>query len=234
VTLSSDQERVRLVMREMLAVDPGSEAFTDPSDIRKGGGWRWQQRIDLKIVGAVAAAVILVATLVWAGPLRPGSNKQRVTVLHPTVPSVTSHPSTSLPVVTTVPTTTVPPRTNLTISVQSDSQMKAVGNDGPSSSILLPSSCQLSGNTVTAIGTYQGGSAPNVYNRYGDIVELYIFGAPSSGYPEGTQLGASPVNSSPVIGSGTWQVSTTVDLSTGQPVSCVVAAQPTHQVQLAP
>jgi len=46
--------------------------------------------------------------------------------------------------------------------------------------------------------------------------------------------GASPASNSPVIGSGTWRVSTAVDLPTGQPVSCVVAAQPTHEVQLAP
>ena len=112
--------------------------------------------------------------------------------------------------------------------------MQAAGNNGPSSSILTPSSCVLSGNTVTAIGTYQGGFAPNVYNRYGDVVVLYIFGAPTSGYPQGAQLGASSVNNSPAIGSGTWQTSATVDLSTGQPVRCVVAAQPTHDVQLAP
>jgi hypothetical protein len=107
VSVSSDEERVRLVMREMLAVDPGSEAFTDPNDIRKGGGWRWRQRIDLKVLVAVAAAVILVVTLVLAGPLRPGPNKQRVPVSNPTVTSAPSPPSTSLPV-TTVPTTTVP------------------------------------------------------------------------------------------------------------------------------
>jgi hypothetical protein len=108
VSVSSDEERVRLAMREMLAVDPGSEAFADPGDIRKGGGWRWRQRIDLKVLVAVAAAVILVATLVWAGPLRPGPSKQRVPVSNPTVTSRPSPPSTSLPVVTTVPTTTVP------------------------------------------------------------------------------------------------------------------------------
>ena len=98
----SDEERVRLVMREMLAVDPGSEAFPDPSDIRKVGGWRWRQRIDPKVVVAVAAIVILVATLVLVGPLRPGPNKQRVTVSNPPVttsPSATSVTSTSAPVV---------------------------------------------------------------------------------------------------------------------------------------
>ena len=90
---SSDEERVRLVVREMLAVDPGSEAFPDPSEIRKAGGWRWRHRIDPKVVVAVAAVVLLVATLVVAGPFRPGPNRQRVTVSNPTV--TTSPPSTS-------------------------------------------------------------------------------------------------------------------------------------------
>ncbi len=149
-----------------------------------------------------------------------------------------AHTPTTTTTPTTVPTPTVPAvppsTTSLPISVESDSAMQAAGNNGPSSSILTPSSCVLSGNTVTAIGTYQGGFAPNVYNRYGDVVVLSIFGAPSSGYPQGAQLGVSSVNDSPAIGSGTWQTSATVDLSTGQPVRCVVAAQPTHDVQLAP
>ena len=68
---------------------------------------------DLKVVVAVAAVVILVATLVLAGPLRPGPNKQPVTVTRPSVTSTTSPPSTSLPVVTTVPTTTVPIDTSI-------------------------------------------------------------------------------------------------------------------------
>jgi hypothetical protein len=107
----SDEERVRLTMREMLGVDPGSEAFADPSEVRKGGGWRWRRRIDLKVVFAAAAVIVLVASLVLAGPLRPGSNKQRIIPSSPTATSTTSTtstPSTSLPVETTEPTTTVP------------------------------------------------------------------------------------------------------------------------------
>jgi len=134
----------------------------------------------------------------------------------------------------TSPTTTSP-RQQLTISVQSSSQMQAAGNSGPPSSILIPISCDLSGTTVTAKGSYRGGFAPNLYNRYGDIVELYVFGAPSSGYPQGPPLAASSVTDSPPIGGyGSWQVSTNVDLGVGLPEKCVVAAQPTHDLQLAP
>jgi hypothetical protein len=104
VSVTSDEERIRLVMSEMLAVDPGPEAFVDPSEIRKAGGWRWRLRIDVKVVVAVAAIAILVATLVLAGPLRPGQNKQRTAVSIP--PATTLPPSTSSSVATTLPART--------------------------------------------------------------------------------------------------------------------------------
>jgi hypothetical protein len=119
----------------------------------------------------------------------------------------------------------------LPMSVESDAQMQAEGNNGPSSSILLPISCQASGTTVTAKGTTQGFSES--YVRYGDIIVLYLFTAPSSGYPEGAQLAVSSVNQSSVVGPN-WQVSTTFDPTIGQPARCSVAAQPTHDEQLAP
>jgi hypothetical protein len=172
----------------------------------------------------------------------------------PTTPSV--RPSTSNAVVatpTTTSTTIAPvatgPATNVTpslapqnlvgtalpISVESDAQMQAEGNSGPSSSILVPESCELNGTTVTAEGGYQGGFAPNVYNRYGDIVELYVFGATSPGYPEGPQLAASSVTDSPPIGGyGTWQVSAQLGSDLPPAARCEVAAQPTQDEQLAP
>jgi hypothetical protein len=81
---------------------------------------------------------------------------------------------------------------------------------------------------VTATGTYQGGFGLDVYQRYGDIVVLYVFTAPSSGYPQGIALAASSARSSPTVGSGNWRVVTSVVLSFGPPERCVVAAQPTH------
>jgi hypothetical protein len=122
------------------------------------------------------------------------------------------------------------------ISVESDSQMKAAGNDGPSSSILLPTSCQLTGTTITAAGMYtNGGFVPNVYDRYGDIIVLYVVTAPSAGYPAGMQLGVSDVSESPVVGSrAPWQVSLSISPSIGVPAQCIVAAQPTHDGQFAP
>ncbi len=128
------------------------------------------------------------------------------------------------------------PASLIPISVESDSQMIAEGNDGPSSSILLPTSCRLTGTTVTAEGTYtNGGFVPNVYSRYGDVIVLYVFAAPSPGYAEGMQLGASDVSESPVLGShAPWQVSLSISPSPGAPAECIVAAQPTHDGQFAP
>lgn len=128
------------------------------------------------------------------------------------------------------------PAAKLPVSVESDSQMIAAGNNGPSSSILLPTSCQLTATTVTAEGTYaNGGFVPNLYNRYGDIIVLYVLGAPSSGYPGGPQLAVSEASQSPVLGSqAPWHVSVSISAAAGAPASCVVAAQPTHDEQLAP
>ena len=122
------------------------------------------------------------------------------------------------------------------ISVESDRQMKSEGNNGPSSSILHPTSCRLTGTTITAEGRYtNGGFVPNVYDRYGDIIVLYVRAARSPGYPEGMLLGASDVSESAVVGSrARWQVRLSISPSAGVPARCVVATQPTHDGQFAP
>jgi hypothetical protein len=134
------------------------------------------------------------------------------------------------------PTATASPGEQFPISVESDSQMRAEGNDGPSSSILLPGSCRLTGTTITAEGTYtDGGFVPDVYDRYGDVIVLYVRSAPSAGYPDGQQLGASEVRESPAVGSrAAWRVRLPLFQSAGVPAQCVVAAQPTHDPQFAP
>ena len=180
---------------------------------------------------AAVAAAAAIGTLLVAG-CGPASRQA-------------SQPATATPVPTTARTgpATGTPQTaaaaaapQLPISVESDSQMKAEGNEGPSSSILLPTTCRLTGTTITAEGTYSnGGLVPNVYDRYGDVIELYVRAAPSPGYAEGMQLGASDVSGSPVVGSSApWHVSLSVSSSAGVPARCVVAAQPTHDGQFAP
>lgn len=167
----------------------------------------------------------------------PSTRSSRTAVTAPppyATPARTSVPATTAG--TTAPTTATTPSRSLPISVESDSQMKAEGNNGPSSSILLPASCRMTGSTVTAAGTYtNGGFVPNVYNRYGDIVVLYVFAPPSAGYPQGAQLGASGVRESPPVGTpAPWHVSVRLAPSLGRAARCEVAAQPTHNLQLAP
>jgi hypothetical protein len=114
--------------------------------------------------------------------------------------------------------------------------MHEAGNYGPSSSILVPTSCELNGTTVTAEGGYQGGFAPYVYGRYGDSVELYVLTAPTTGFSQGITLGWGGVGeiAAAIGGYGSWQVTATINPSLGQPASCLIAAQPTHDFVGAP
>ena len=113
--------------------------------------------------------------------------------------------------------------------------MRHAGNAGPSSSILLPTSCALRGENLTAEGSYVGGLAPQVYPRYGDVIDLYAYTAPQPGYPDGIQLATPSTPQSPRIGgTGSWSVTVPVDRSLGTPARCVLAAQPTHDFLGAP
>jgi hypothetical protein len=194
---------------------------------------------------AAIAAVAATGTLVLTGcdPASTQASPPAAAVSVPATASVPAPASTSVPAIATTSPATGTAHAGgavsgslIPISVESDSQMAAEGNNGPSSAILLPASCQLTGTTVTAEGTYtNGGFVPNVYDRYGDIIVLYVFTAPSAGEPEGVQLGASDVSESPVLGSqAPWHVSLSITPSVGVPAECVVAAQPTHDEQLAP
>ena len=177
------------------------------------------------------AAVAAIGTLLVAG-CGPASRQASLPAATTPVPTTASTgPATGTP--RAVAAASAP---HLPISVESDSLMKAEGNDGPSSSILLPTSCRLTGTTITAEGTYaNGGFVPNVYDRYGDIIVLYVRAARSPGYAEGMQLGASDVSESPVVGRrAPWHVSLSISPSVGVPARCVVAAQPTHDGQFAP
>jgi hypothetical protein len=179
----------------------------------------WQVSLSISPSAGVPARCVVAAQPTHAGQLAPA-------------------PTPSTPTLTPTPTraATASPGEQLPISVESDSQMTAEGNDGPSSAILLPNSCRLTGTTITAEGTYSnGGFVPNVYDRYGDIIVLYVLAAPSPGYAQGAQLGVSDVSDSPVVGSrAPWDVSLSISSSAGVPARCVVAAQPTHDLQLAP
>jgi hypothetical protein len=180
---------------------------------------------------AAVASVAAIGMLLVAG-CDPNVSQGSV----PASPTSAAAAASTGPAASTPVATGTTAATQIPISVESDSQMTANGNNGPSSSILLPTSCQLNGTTVTAEGTYtNGGFVPNLYDRYGDIIVLYVLTAPSPGEPQGIQLGVSDVSESPVLGSSApWQVSLSFSPSVGVPAQCVVAAQPTHDEQFAP
>jgi hypothetical protein len=81
---------------------------------------------------------------------------------------------------------------------------------------------------------------PAVYQRYGDVIDLYVFTRPVAGYPDGIQLADEPfTRHAPFVysGSGRWTVTVSLDkqsFSFGQPARCMVAAQPTMDFQGAP
>ena len=76
------------------------------------------------------------------------------------------------------------------------------------------------------------------YERDGDRVDLYVFSAALSGYPEGVQLATPFTPEAPLMGgNGPWTVTVPLDtslLQTYPPVRCMVAAQPTEDFQGAP
>ena len=183
----------------------------------------------ISFAAAAAAAAISTLLVAGCGPASRQASLPAATTLAPA--TARTGPATETP-----PAVAAASTRQLPISVESDRQKKAEGNDGPSSSILLPTSCQLTGTTITAEGRYaNGGFVPDVYDRYGDVIVLYVRAAASPGYPKGMQLGVSDVRESPVLGSrAPWHVSLSISPSAGVPARCVVAAQPTHDGQFAP
>lgn len=106
-------------------------------------------------------------------------------------------------------------------------------NDGssPAANILVPTSCRLSGDTVTAEGKYDGLVTQDFY-RVGDIVVLYVYTSPIWGYPQGTQLAIlSQENVERVGWAQSWIVRAPLDLSLGHPARCAVTVQATHQFE---
>ena len=121
------------------------------------------------------------------------------------------------------------------VSVQADAAMRASGNAGPSSSILVPSSCVVTAASATVKGSYRGGLAPEDYPRYGAVIDLYVFTRAVAGYPAGLQIASPFTMHAPAIGgTGSWTVTVPIDSSLGKSARCMVAAQPTHDFQGAP
>jgi hypothetical protein len=123
----------------------------------------------VRTIGSGAVLVSALSLLITGGagsPKAHAADSTTITTPVGTVPAaiaVTAARSHSVPV-----------------SVQSDAAMRAAGNQGPSSSILVPSSCKVTATSVTAAGTYRVGFAAEVYARYADVIDLYVFSRPTT------------------------------------------------------
>jgi hypothetical protein len=103
-------------------------------------------------------------------------------------------------------------------------------------SVLQPTSCVLNGSEVTATGTYNGFVAQS-YLRVGDVVELYVYTGPMSGYPQGIQLGVLSAEKPAAVvagNGGAWTTTVPLNLTLGTPAVCAVTVQATHQFEGAP
>jgi hypothetical protein len=106
---------------------------------------------------------------------------------------------------------------------------------GPAT-ILVPSSCVITGSTATVTGSYNGFVAQS-YLRVGDVVELYVYTAVNPGYPHGIQLASLSSEHPASVDAGTggsWTTTAPINLSLGVPVRCGVTVQATHQFEGAP
>jgi hypothetical protein len=76
---------------------------------------------------------------------------------------------------------------------------------------------------------------PEVYRRYGDVVELYAYTAPvAASYNQRFQvLDLSNEKPFPISDNGPWAVTARVDSEIGTPRRCLVAVQSTHALMTA-
>ncbi len=128
-------------------------------------------------------------------------------------------------------TATARPNQSLPIQVQA-----ATDGDSPSQSILTPLSCVVTGSMVAAKGTYSG-LAEEYYRRIGAVVELYVYSAPTTGYPDGIQLGLSSQEKPAMVLGGSrdrWETTVPFDAGHGPPARCAVTVQATHQPEYSP
>jgi len=161
--------------------------------------------------GMRQVSVILAAAAVAAGCAACGSSSS-TSVLPPSYSAVPSS--------TPSPTGTA---RKLPIAVSA-----ALSSPQQATSILAPASCTEQGGVLTATGTFTGGFVPEVYIRWGDVVELYAYTAGQQGF-----LGLQVANLAaekpyPIGGLGPWRVTVPVAITVSSPISCLVAVQSTH------
>jgi hypothetical protein len=105
---------------------------------------------------------------------------------------------------------------------------QALSSSGQFSNVLLPESCIISGDKVTAVGTFTTGYPPTTYARHGDVVELYVYSGLLA--PFSTQVGFLSDERAYSMGSDSgrrWDVTVQVDVQLPKPMDCYVAVQST-------
>ena len=109
MTPPTDEDRVGIVMREMLAA--GHNNARPPvtaSELRNQATRKTLRRVDRKVVVAVVAVAAVIVTLIAVGPLRSNSGPSHSPVGSPaTTTTTTTAPTTTMPATTTT-TPTIP------------------------------------------------------------------------------------------------------------------------------
>ena len=105
----------------------------------------------------------------------------------------------------------------------------------PAPSVLLPQSCVVQDDVVTAVGTFASDHAGEERARSGAVVELYVYASPSTSSPAGMQMGdLSLEHPYPMWKQGPWTVTVPVDATLGPAIRCSVEVQPTHHFEQVP
>jgi hypothetical protein len=108
-----DEDRVGIVMREMLSSGQRNQPPVTAEELRHRATRRTLRRVDAKVVVAVAAVAAVLVTLIVVGPLRSGNG--------PSHPPVANQPTTTT--TTTSTTTTTTTTTPTTIPAAAASQL---------------------------------------------------------------------------------------------------------------
>ena len=161
-------------------------------------------------------------------PTPIGSLPAASTSAPPSASFTAAPPSASF--TTAAPLAASPTSTPVSLQILVSSDLSTPGQDA---SDLLPTSCDFApgperGNAgvVTAKGTFAG--YYETYNRYGDVVELYVFTGTPRTNPTTMQLAQLPNPTEPPLSTGSWQVSSPIKAPPGEELFCLVAVQSTH------
>jgi hypothetical protein len=191
------------------------------------------------LVLVASAGVVLVGCLVGGtsgGSSRSLANRPAVSVRAAVAGSEIAGPATtgvasppidpiSPPLVPApTPQPSGPPPTPLPVSAS-----QSLSSPGQIASILQPTSCTATGDSITARGSLAHGTVPKTGLAWGDVVELYVYS--SSTPTTSVQLATLSTETTGTL-SPTWTASATVTgtfaSQLGASATCVVALQSTH------